>query len=486
MRYATVRTPTVDNDRLYVLSGEGALHCLRSTDGKVLWKTTYVSLGGERFAWGWGDFPLVDGNLLICVPGGPRGTVAALNKMTGKVVWQCALNDRVHAAIVPAEIGNIRQYVVFGYERVSGVVARTGQLAWQAERKGQTAVISTPIVHDGFVVVSSGFAVGTNAFKVEGEAGRFKVAPVWSGHQLDVQSGGMARVGDHLYALVDQGSLKCVELKTGSEVWQNRSVGKGSVLVADGRLICRGEAGSVALVDPSVEGYREKGRFAGPTRGYDSARSQPVVAGGRLYLRAEGTLYCYDLRGPGFKEPPAVWTIPASLPSRPPPSAPPAPEPFAVFVPTPQDVVERMLELAGVTSDDAVYDLGSGDGRILIAAAKKYGCKAVGYEIQPILVGQSRAKVREAGLVDQVTIEEKDLFKADLSAATVVTLYLGERNNAKLLPQLSKLKAGARIVSHMHLLGKDGPKPQKTVTMVSKEDGSEHAIHLWTAPLAEK
>jgi cyclopropane fatty-acyl-phospholipid synthase-like methyltransferase len=154
-----------------------------------------------------------------------------------------------------------------------------------------------------------------------------------------------------------------------------------------------------------------------------------------------------------------------------------------VFVPTPADVVDRMLDLAKVSNLDTVVDLGSGDGRILLAAAKQYGAKAVGYEILPALVEQSRLAVRNAGLVGQVAVEEKDLFTADLSAATVVTLYLGEPNNARLLPKLKALKPGTRIVSHQHLLGPDGPKPAKSVTTTSKETGSEHVIHLWTAPL---
>jgi outer membrane protein assembly factor BamB len=483
MRFVTMRTPTVDDDRVYVLSWEGTLHCLRSADGRVVWKASYASLGGTRGGWGWADFPLVDGNFLVCSVGG--GTLVALQKLTGQPIWRSPRVDRVDAAIVPSEIGKVRQYVVFGYSGVAGVVAKTGQLAWKADRPGQTAVVPTPIVHNGIVLVASGFGVGCNAFRVTAEEGRFSVAPAWSGKQLRVHHGGMVRVGDHVYALVDDGALKCVALRTGEEVWQDRSVGKGSIMVADGRLICRGEGGGVALVEAVPDGYCERSRFLPPPRPGDGAKSHPVVAGGRLYLRSEGTLFCYDVRGPDYKEPSPVWTVKLPKPKPPAPAEPPGPEPPAAFVPTPSAVVERMLEMASVTKDDVVYDLGSGDGRILIAAAKKHGCKAVGYEIQPLLVEQSRLKVREAGLAGLVTIEEKDLFTADLSAATVVTLYLGERNNAKLLPQLAKLKAGARIVSHAHLLGAGGPKPELTVTLKDPETGSEHTIHAWTAPLKE-
>ncbi len=482
MRYVTMRTPTVDDDRVYALSYEGVLHCLGSGDGRVIWKVAYASLGGQKWAWGYGDFPLVDGRLLVCAPGGAKA-LAALDKATGRIVWRSDFGDgAMHAAIVPSEIGGVRQYVVFTYQNVAGVAAKNGALLWRAERKGKTAVVPIPVVHDGLVLVSSGFGVGCHAFQVTADGGSFKAAPMYSGRQLEIHHGGMARVGDHVYGL-DYRALKCIELKTGKELWSERCVGKGSIVAADGRLVCRGEAGGVAWVESTPEGYREKGRIPPPGQRSYGAMAHPVVAGGRLYLRVEGTLLCYDLRGPDYKEPEAVWTIKVPKPKPPAPPEPAAPEPPAAFVPTPQDVVERMLELAGVTRDDVVYDLGSGDGRIVITAAKNHGCRAVGYEIVPLLVEESRLKARQAGLAELVTIEEKDLYTADLTNATVVTLYLSEGNNAKLLPQLAKLKPGARIVSHAHLLGKTGPTPAKTVTLKAKETGSEHTIHLWTAPL---
>jgi cyclopropane fatty-acyl-phospholipid synthase-like methyltransferase len=157
--------------------------------------------------------------------------------------------------------------------------------------------------------------------------------------------------------------------------------------------------------------------------------------------------------------------------------------PDAAFVATPQDVVEKMIELAKVGKDDVVYDLGSGDGRIVITASLNHGCKSVGFEINSALVWESQHRVKQMKLEALVSIEEKDLFTVDLAPASVVTLYLGAPNNAKLLPALRKLRPGARIVSHAHLLGEDGPKPDQTVKMLSKTDQEEHVLHLWTAPL---
>src|SRR6185295_4327730 len=189
-----------------------------------------------------------------------------------------------------------------------------------------------------------------------------------------------------------------------------------------------------------------------------------------------------------YSDPPPVWKLPAGVTRQTAPKDPgPAPKPStdAAFVATPQDVVEKMLDEARVTSEDVVVDLGSGDGRIVITAFRKYGCKAVGIENDPELVRRSRAEIEKGKIQAWVRIEEKDLFTVDLSDVSVVTLYLGAPNNAKLLPQLRKLKPGARIVSHAHLLGDTGPKPDKELRITSREDGVEHTIYVWTAPMRE-
>jgi len=143
--------------------------------------------------------------------------------------------------------------------------------------------------------------------------------------------------------------------------------------------------------------------------------------------------------------------------------------------------VEKMLALAQVKKTDVVYDLGCGDGRIVVTAAKKYGCKAVGVEIDPECVKLSQELVKKEGVGHLVAIEAKDLFTRDLSQADVVTLYLLPQLNVKLLPQLAKLKPGARIVSHAFPM--EGIEPDQVVRMVSKEDGVEHTLYLWTTPL---
>lgn len=149
------------------------------------------------------------------------------------------------------------------------------------------------------------------------------------------------------------------------------------------------------------------------------------------------------------------------------------------FVPTPREVVDKMLEMAQVKEDDVVYDLGCGDGRIVIAAAKKYKCKAVGFDLDDDRVREARAKVKAEGLEDLVTIEKKDLFEVDLKPARVVTLYLLPELNERLLPQLKQLKPGSRIVSHEFEI--KGYPPKQSANVNVEEVG--HSIYLWQAPL---
>jgi SAM-dependent methyltransferase len=154
--------------------------------------------------------------------------------------------------------------------------------------------------------------------------------------------------------------------------------------------------------------------------------------------------------------------------------------PDVIFVPTPHEVVAKMLEMAKVTKDDLVYDLGCGDGRIVVAAAKKFGCKAVGFDIDPKRIAEAKERVKKNKVENLVTIEQKDIFELDLSKANVITLYLLPSLNVKLIPQLEKLKPGSRIVSHDFNM--EGVEPDEKVEVTPK-DGRSHTVYLWTTPL---
>jgi protein-L-isoaspartate O-methyltransferase len=157
--------------------------------------------------------------------------------------------------------------------------------------------------------------------------------------------------------------------------------------------------------------------------------------------------------------------------------------PDCVYVPTPHDVVEKMLELAKVKKEDVIYDLGCGDGRIVVQAAKKRGCRGVGYEIVAELAKQARDNARENGVEKLVTIKEEDLFEADISEATVLPVYLLPAMLAKLKPKLAKLKPGTRIISHDYRI--EGVEADKVVKVTSKETGSECWLIVYTLPFRE-
>jgi SAM-dependent methyltransferase len=166
----------------------------------------------------------------------------------------------------------------------------------------------------------------------------------------------------------------------------------------------------------------------------------------------------------------------ASLPPSPAPDGEPARRPDVVYVPTPQDIVDEMLAIASVGPDDVLYDLGSGDGRIPITAAKRWGTRGLGIDIDPQRIGEAQANARAAGVVDRVRFVQGDLFAMDLSPATVITLYLLPALNVKLRPKLLQLKPGTRIVSHDFAMG--DWKPVRTV-----ENGSR-TVYFWTVPPA--
>ncbi len=150
------------------------------------------------------------------------------------------------------------------------------------------------------------------------------------------------------------------------------------------------------------------------------------------------------------------------------------------FVPTPQPVVDEMLRLARPTSNDVIYDLGSGDGRIIITAAQQYGARGVGIDINPDLVQRSRNRAEEAGVTDRVSFQQQDLFQTDLSEASIVTLYLLPSVNMRLLPKLlQELRPGTRIVSHNYDFG--DWKPERVV-QVESSSGGQHTVYYWVVP----
>lgn len=294
--------PTVDGDVLFAVGQYGEAVCLNLADGKEVWRKEYEKdFGGKLPEWGYCGMPLVDGEKVILAPGGSQGNLVALNKKTGELLWQTEkLTDDLHySSPIIAEIGGVRQYIQLTAASVAGIAAENGSVLWRAPRKGNTAVIPTPIYHDGHVYVTSGYGVGCNLFKITAEEGKFTAKQVYANKVQANQHGGVVLVGDHAYGYSDGKGWTCQDLLTGKAVWQSKKLNKGSLVYADGMFILREEAdkGTVALIEATPDGYKEKGRFSPPDRSEKNSWAHPVVSGGKLYLRDQDILLCYDVQG---------------------------------------------------------------------------------------------------------------------------------------------------------------------------------------------
>lgn len=250
---------------------------------------------------------------------------------------------------------------------------------------------------------------------------------------------------------------------------------------ADGRLYLHHSDGTVALAEASPEKFVGISSFK--IAGWQSATgaTNPVVTGGRLYIRNETRLLCFDVRETALS---VERRRPAAIVLEPPDPKAVVPPAQAIYVPTPQDVVEKMLQVGSLREDDNFIDLGSGDGRLVMTAAKKHRATAVGYEIDAQLVKESRAAIEKAGLGTCASIEQKDLYSADLSNADVVAAYLPENFLERLLPQFEKMGCGARIVTHQFKI--PGMEPNAVHRMESKDDGDTHTIYVYSTPLRRK
>ena len=291
-------TPTVDGEMLYFLGATGELACLETASGKMVWKHNLAAdFGGELMSeWGFSEAPLIDGEHLICTPGGAQGTVAALDKNSGELIWQSKdLQDpAAYSSVVAAEIAGKKQYVVLTGLSVAGIDPDNGGVLWKIERVGKTAVVPTPIVSENQVWVTSGYGVGTHMFEISESGGEFSVAAVYDSTDIKNEFGGAVKVGDHVFAS-SGARFVCLNFKTGEDVWKARSAGSGGLLFADGHLYLRNDRGTVALIEVNADEYVEKGRFEQTEKSEEKTFPTPVIANGRLYLRDQDFLLCYDI-----------------------------------------------------------------------------------------------------------------------------------------------------------------------------------------------
>jgi outer membrane protein assembly factor BamB len=307
-------TPTVDGERLYVLGLGGELACLQAIDGKIIWQhNLQTDFGGRLPTWSFRESPLVDGDKVICTPGGEDATLVALDKLTGKTIWKSQVPGSPKAAYASAiaiDFGGQRQYVQLTQKALVGVAASDGKFLWRYDRaaNGHGINCSTPIYHDGRVFAASAYGAGGGLVKLSKDAnGGVKAEEVYFCKKMQNHHGGMILVDGYLYGANggnEGGALVCLDFQTGNVRWDERDSAerrapKGSVALADGRLYYRTEKGTMLLIEPNPKQYVERGRFDQPDRSQQPAWTHPVIANGKLYLRDQDLLFCYDVKAGG-------------------------------------------------------------------------------------------------------------------------------------------------------------------------------------------
>lgn len=291
-------TPTVDGDRIYALTENGDLACIKFSDGTVIWARNILKdFNGRNIKWLISESPLVDGNNLIVMPGGSGAGIVALDKMTGKTVWTSKeLSDEAgYASCMVSDIQGVRTIFGFTANAAVGVRANDGKLMWRYDRvANRVANITTPIIHDNKVFYTSAYDTGCALLDLKVQGGEVKAQEIYFNRDMMNHHGGVVLVNGYLYGFSNN-ILTCMEFATGKVLWKDRSVGKGTLTYADGHLYLMGENNVVGLAEATPTGYKEKGRFPIADQGWPSW-AHPVVSGGKLFIRNQGVLTCYNIK----------------------------------------------------------------------------------------------------------------------------------------------------------------------------------------------
>lgn len=286
-------TPTVDGDRVYALGGNGDLTALDASSGKVIWtKNILTEFGGSNIEWGISESPLVLGDKLLVNAGGPGASMVALNKSNGSLIWKSQSDKAGYSSAIPLNVNGLTEVVFFTAQRAVGLDAKDGRLLWEYARPANNvANAATPIARANRVFISSDYGTGGGVVEIKPDN---KAQEVWFSRDMKNHHSSSVLVGDYLYGF-SSSILTAMKFDTGEIAWRDRSVGKGSLVYADGNLYCLSENGVVGLVEATPTGYKEKGRFRIKQDSLPTW-THPVVAGGRLYLRDQDTIYAYDVR----------------------------------------------------------------------------------------------------------------------------------------------------------------------------------------------
>lgn len=295
-------TPTVVGRSVYALAGRGRLVCLDTVSGAERWSTELTGLGGKIPEWGYSESPLVIGGKVLCTPGGDGGAITALDRSTGEPIWRCEeVTDRAHYSsmrVIKNAAARLTAVQLLA-SRLVAVDVESGRLDWSVPWGGTVAVIPTPVTSGGSIFVTSGYGAGCMLVDPRGEG----PSVVYSSKAMSNHHGGVISLEGRLYGYADRRGWVCLDAASGRQLWrERRALEKGAIAYADGRLYCLGEKeGEVVLVDASPEGWTERGRFrlepqSNNRKASGGVWTHPVIANGRLYLRDQEYLSCFDIR----------------------------------------------------------------------------------------------------------------------------------------------------------------------------------------------
>ena len=286
-------TPTVDGNNLYALGGNGDLSSLDTKTGRIIWSLNVLrKFGGENIGWGISESPLVIDDKLLINAGGPGASIVALKKTDGSLIWKSQSDKAGYSSAMPVQIGNTTQVVFFTQQRAVGLDLKDGKLLWEYARPANdVANVATPVVRGNRVFISSDYGTGAGLVEIKADG---KAQEVYFTKEMRNHHSSSILIGDYLYGF-SSGILTAMRFDTGEVAWRDRSVGKGSLVYADGNLYALSENGVVGLIEATPTAYHEKGRFR-IQQGSLPTWTHPIIAGGRLYLRDQDTIYAYDVR----------------------------------------------------------------------------------------------------------------------------------------------------------------------------------------------
>ena len=295
-------TPTVDDGFAYFLSAKGTVCCIDVANGTKKWTRSLVDdFGGSIPQWGYSESVLVDGDKVVCTPGGMAGAMVALNKENGEFIWQSrTFTDPAHySSIVIAESGGQKHYVQLVEKAVVGIAPDDGRVLWRQEWSGRVAVIPSPIFHDNSIYITSGYGAGSAKFDI---SDLDSVKKQWFSKSMKNHHGGVILLDSHYFGYSDGAGWICQDANTGDMVWnEKREFGKGAIGYADGRFyLVEEKSGKVALIAASTEGWQEHGRFTLEPQSQNRKPAgaiwvHPVISNGKLYLRDQEIIYCFDV-----------------------------------------------------------------------------------------------------------------------------------------------------------------------------------------------